>query len=122
MDKFHHCKLPDFSTLLSGRIPQNELGFKSDRLQIWYNNTNESWIAEAETPHKHLTSDECYIILKGSIIVDVEGDQLTISAGEYCCFPAGAYHNILEVHPPVESFIIRSPSIDDKEYSIEPTG
>jgi len=91
----------------------------SERLQIWYNNTDESWIDGAETPHKHLNSDECFIIIEGSIVVDVEGDHFTINAGEFCCFPAGIYHNILEIHPPVESLIIRSPSIDDKEYLVD---
>ena len=119
MDKYHRRKLPDFSTLLSGHTPPNDIGFKSERLQIWYNNSDESWIDDAETPHKHLASDECFIILKGSLVVDVDGDQFTINAGEFCCFPAGIYHNILEIHPPVESLIIRSPSIDDKEYLVE---
>lgn len=119
MDKYHHRKLPDFSTLLSGHTPLHELGFKSDRLQIWYNKTNESWIGDGESPHKHLESDECFIVLEGSMIIEVDGDQFTLSAGEFCCFPAGIYHNILEIHPPVEALMIRSPSIADKEYLIE---
>jgi mannose-6-phosphate isomerase-like protein (cupin superfamily) len=118
MDNYHHRKLPGFSTLLCGRIPQNEFGFKSDRLQIWYNNTNESWVCDGESPHKHLNSDECFIVLKGSMVVDVDGDQFTLNAGEFCCFPAGIYHKIHEVHPPIETLIIRSPSIDDKEYLV----
>lgn len=43
MARFHHRKLPDFSTLLSGRMPPDDVGFRSERLWIWYHNTNEGW-------------------------------------------------------------------------------
>jgi hypothetical protein len=40
--QFHHRKFPDYSTLLSGRVPPDDVGFPSDRLQIWYNNTERN--------------------------------------------------------------------------------
>jgi hypothetical protein len=43
MTKFHHRSFPDFSVLLSGPTPPNELAFRSDRLQISYFNTKEAW-------------------------------------------------------------------------------
>src|SRR5690349_1621503 len=72
MSKFHHRKLPDHSTLLSGPRPRDEVGFASERLQIWYNNTVETWVDPA--PHMHLESDECFIVLCGSLLVEVEGE------------------------------------------------
>ena len=39
----HHRRLPDYSTLLSGRIPPDTAGFRSDKLQIRYNNSPEGW-------------------------------------------------------------------------------
>jgi hypothetical protein len=33
---------------------------------------------------------------------------------EFCCFPRGVYHSIVEVHPPVETFMIRAPSVRDR--------
>jgi len=119
MKKFHHRKLPDYSTLLSGHSPPDGVGFKSDLLQIWFNKTNDSWVGEGEKPHMHQSSDECFIVLQGSLDVDVEGEQFTIKAGEFCCFPAGIYHNILEISPPVETLMIRSPSLEDKVYQVE---
>ena len=115
-EKFHHHKLPDFSTLLSGRVPRDAIGFQSERLQIWYNNTETAW--EDPAPHYHTDSDECFIILSGEIIVDVEGERFTVKAGEFCCFPVGVWHSVVEVHPPVESLMIRAPSIDDKVYEV----
>ena len=116
MKKFHHRKLPERSTLLSGRVPPDDTGFPSHHLQIWYNNTDKNWVGRGETPHKHLQSDECFIVLSGTLIVDVEGETFFIGPREFCCFPAGVYHAVLEVHPPVETFMIRAPSVEDKVY------
>ncbi len=117
MSNFHHAKLPNFSTLLAGHTPPNEIGFRSGRLQIWYNNTDQNWVgAGGETLHLHTDSDECFIVLKGALVVEVEGERFTIHAGEFCCFPSGVYHGILEVHPPVETLMIRAPSVNDKIY------
>jgi quercetin dioxygenase-like cupin family protein len=54
--------------------------------------------------------------LKGSIIVEVEGERYTIGEREFCCFPVGVMHSVVEVHPPVESLMLRAPSIEDKVY------
>ena len=115
-ESFHHYKLPKFSTLLSGAAPRNEIGFQSSHLQIWYNNRDESWVGDGEQPHKHLQSDECFIVLVGELEVEVNGKRFTIGPREFCCFPAGQYHAIVAVHPPVETLMIRAPSVDDKTY------
>ncbi len=114
MTRFHHQKLPNYSTLLSGRKPRNEIGFRSNRLQIWYNNTDKAW--HDATPHAHQESDECFIVLRGELIVEVEGERFTVGPREFCCFPRGVYHAIIQVHPPVESLMIRAPSKGDKTY------
>jgi mannose-6-phosphate isomerase-like protein (cupin superfamily)/GNAT superfamily N-acetyltransferase len=119
MTQFHHRKLPDYSTLLSGHTPPDEFGFPSSQLQIWYNNTGKSWVGDGERPHKHLQSDECFIVLRGSLVVEVDGRRFTIGPREFCCFPAGQYHAIVEVHPPLETLMIRAPSVDDKVYQGE---
>jgi mannose-6-phosphate isomerase-like protein (cupin superfamily) len=114
MTRFHHRKLPNFSTLLSGRLPRDEIGFQSERLQIWYNNRDTAW--QDPAPHYHRESDECFIVLKGSLVVEVEGERFAVSAGEFCCFPAGVYHSVIELETPFESLMIRAPSIEDKVY------
>lgn len=108
----HHRKLPAHSTLLSGRNPPNDVGFQSDRLQIWYNNSTESWTDPV--PHAHLESDEIFVVLRGTLVVEVEGKRITVGPGEFCAFPMGSLHSIVEVHLPVESLMIRAPSVDDK--------
>ena len=120
MTKFHHRKLPDHSALLSGHTPPDEIGFKSERLQIWYNNYAEgTWRDPA--PHMHQESDECFVVLKGNLLVEVEGERFTVGPREFCCFPRGVYHSIIEVHPPLETLMIRAPSVNDKLYKADET-
>jgi mannose-6-phosphate isomerase-like protein (cupin superfamily) len=114
--KFHHAKIPDYSTLLSGRSPRDDLGFESSSLQIWYNNTDINWAETAEKPHYHKESDEIFIVLKGVLHVDVDGKVHHIGPHEFCCFPAGEWHAIVHVEVPAETLMIRSPSVDDKVY------
>jgi mannose-6-phosphate isomerase-like protein (cupin superfamily) len=114
MTKFHHKKLPGFSTILCGRKTQNDYGFESKSLQIWYNKTTEEW--KDDRPHAHKECDECFIVIKGKIDVDVDGELHTIHAGEFCCFPKGVFHSIIKVYPPIESYMIRAPSIEDKVH------
>lgn len=83
MKKFHHKKLPDYSTLLSGSIPPDDIGAQSDLLFIWYNNTEKSWVGNGEKPHMHTSSDECFIVLKGNLVVEVEGERHSIGPREF---------------------------------------
>lgn len=117
MTHFHHRPLPNYSTLLAGRLPPDEVGFQSDRLQIWYNHTDEAW--SDPLPHAHRESDECFIVLRGSLVVEVEGERFLIGPREFCCFPAGVFHQVIEVHPPAETLMLRAPSVEDKIYRPE---
>jgi len=99
---------------LSGPTAPNDLAFLSDRLQISYFNTKEGWTDPL--PHAHQESDGCFLVFQGTIIVEVEGERVTIGPREFCGFPRGTYHQVLEVHPPIECLILRSPSGSDKRY------
>src|SRR4051812_41795863 len=109
MPGFHHRPLPGYSTLLSGRTPPDKVGFRSERLQVWFNHSDRAWADPM--PHAHLESDECFIVLEGSLIVEVEGERVTVGPREFCCFAAGVSHAVVEVHPPVETLMIRAPSV-----------
>lgn len=112
MAGFHHRPLPDYPTLLSGHTPPDDVGFQSHRLQIWFNHTDQAGADPA--PHAHLESDECFVVLTGRLVVEVEGERVTVGPRELCCFAAGVYHAVVEVFPPVETLMIRAPSLDDK--------
>ena len=116
MRSFHHNKLPNYSALLSGQLPTDAVSFQSYSLQIWYNNTDKTWIETPETPHYHKESDEIFLVLKGALHVAVEGQIHRIGEREFCCFPARQWHSIVQVEVPVETLMIRAPSVDDKVY------
>jgi mannose-6-phosphate isomerase-like protein (cupin superfamily) len=120
MSSFHHRSLPEYSTLLSGRVPRDENSFQSERLQIWYNHTDQSWVGDGEQPHLHLRSDECFVVLQGALIVEVDGQRHRIGPREFCCFPAEQLHAIVAVETPLETLMIRAPSTDDKVYPASP--
>jgi GNAT superfamily N-acetyltransferase len=111
---FHHYPLPPCSTLLAGRLPRDEYGFRSSTLQVWYNHTNLNWAGAGEPLHFHSRSDKCFIVLRGRLEVRLEDATHTIDAGEYCCFPAGQLHAIAAIHLPVQTLMLRAPSVDDK--------
>lgn len=118
MRSFLHRRLPTTSALLAGSRPPDNLAFRSDHLQIWFNRTDETW--EDPAPHFHTESDEIFIVLKGAIVVEVAGGRRRIEADELCAFPAGVVHSVVAVEPPVESLMIRAPSVQDKVYPDRP--
>lgn len=119
MAKFHHHKLPDISALLAGPTPPSDFAFRSDRLQIIYFNTKEGWTDPL--PHAHQEGDECFLVFQGTIIVEVEGERVTIGPCEFCGFPRGTYHQVVEIQPPFECLVLRAPPADDKVY-LSPDG
>jgi len=66
----------------------------------------------------HAQSDECFIVLNGSLLVEVEGERVVVGPREFCCFPSGVYHAIIEVETPAETLMIRAPSVNDKVYAV----
>ena len=83
---FHHRPLPEHSTLLSGRVPRDETSFQSAQLQIWYNHTDHSWVGAGEPPHLHRRSDECFVVLAGALIVEVDGQRHRIGPRGFAVF------------------------------------
>lgn len=118
MTAAHHRKLPDRCNppdhwaLVCGRSPPNDFGFRTERLQVIYNNASDPWRDEA--PHLHRESDEVYIVQEGVMVLMVEEAIIRVSAGEVLCVPAGTLHQLVDVVAPVTSLVIRSPSVDDK--------
>lgn len=112
---FHHRRLPDKSTVLTGRRPPNDIGWRSDRLQILYNNTTVGWTDDGR--HSHTESDEVFIVLEGTVVVEVDGERVEIGPGEFCCFGVGVVHSVVETRPPLRTFMVRAPSIKDHDRS-----
>ena len=46
--------------------------------------------------------------------IAISGRTVSVQAGEVLCVPAGTVHQLVDVTTPVKSFVIRSPSVNDK--------
>jgi mannose-6-phosphate isomerase-like protein (cupin superfamily) len=64
----------------------------------------------------------CNTLLRGRLVVEVDGQRISIGPGEFCCFPHGVFHAIVETYPPIESLMIRAPSVNDKVYLASDSG
>lgn len=112
MPVIHHRKIPTHWAVLCGQNPPDNFGFKTDRLQIIYNCTSTPWTDEAV--HAHSESDEVYIVLEGAMSIEISRHIVSVQAGEFLCVPAGTPHQLVDVTTPTRSFVIRSPSVNDK--------
>ncbi|XOV85700.1 MAG: cupin domain-containing protein [bacterium] len=101
--------------MLCGAQPNSEHCFGTKDLQIFYNCADESWSDDSE--HYHTESDEIYIVLEGSMNIEVEGKLVSVNAGEYLCIPRKERHQLMSVETPHKSLVVRGPSVQDKILS-----
>lgn len=109
---FHHGPLPDHSDLLVGREPPSDVGWRSELIQVWFNNTDTPWADDGR--HLHTGSDEVFVVLEGRLTIEVEGERVEVGPGEFCCFRRGVVHAVVAVETPARTLMIRAPSVDDK--------
>lgn len=107
--------LPDGDALLAGRAPRDALGVRTEHFQILYRNTDAPWSDPDE--HLHSESDECFLVLQGTLVIEVEGECQEVGPRAVCFFGRGTRHRLRETRGHVECLIIRAPSLEDKVYS-----
>lgn len=100
--------------VLSGPTPPDDRGFRSDRLQILWNDSDEPWTDPG--CHLHTDSDEAYIVFRGVMVLEIEDECVTVSAGEVCFISPGVMHAVVGVETPVQALVIRAPACQDKVY------
>ena len=114
MTRYLRRSLPEAFAVLAGPNPPDDLGFRTDGLQILWNDSNDSWADPSQ--HYHAESDEVFIVLKGTPHVEVGNETISVSAGEMCSFPAGVFHAVTGGIPFIEALVIRAPAKQDKVY------
>jgi mannose-6-phosphate isomerase-like protein (cupin superfamily) len=64
----------------------------------------------AAAPHRHLRTEESYVVLSGTGRVRVDDQELAVEAGDVICIPVGAVHRISNASPePLRYLAISSP-------------
>ena len=115
MPEVRPISLPEVSAFLAGRGPvDSKLGTLSEHIQIYYRRGDD--LSVDERSHAHRVSDEFFVVLSGSIVLDVEGEEVIVGPRQSCHFPVGVFHRIVDVFQPLEVLVIRAPSADDKVY------
>jgi mannose-6-phosphate isomerase-like protein (cupin superfamily) len=104
--------IPDQFAVLRGPCPPDDLGFRSDQLQILCNSRDTPWSDPGM--HSHTVSDEAYLVLEGDITLVIEDERVVVGPGEICFVPAGTFHALTHVTTPYRGFVIRGPALDDK--------
>lgn len=109
--------IPDHFAVLSGFSPPDELGFQSDSPQILCNSSNTPW--HDDGMHAHGESDGAYLVLEGTITLQIQDEIINIESGEICFVPKGVFHAVTKVTVPYRGFVLRAPSVQDKIYPLE---
>lgn len=77
-------------TVISAPVPPTPDGFRSDRVQVLNWRVDENF--SDPDPHLHTGSDEVYVVLEGSIDVEVDCERIEVGQGEAFAVEAGATH------------------------------
>lgn len=59
--------------------------------------------AEVE-PHRHPTMWECYLVVEGTAIYSVDGDEVLMKPGDFLAIPPNTLHNQTVTHAPHRIF------------------
>jgi mannose-6-phosphate isomerase-like protein (cupin superfamily) len=112
MSRVSKISLDGALTVVAGPSPPTSDGFRSERVQVLH------WYVDHEFsdpgPHLHEASDEVYVVLDGSIDVQVENDTIRVGPDEALVVGAGVVHSLVAVQHPARGLSIRGPSIADK--------
>jgi 8-oxo-dGTP pyrophosphatase MutT (NUDIX family)/mannose-6-phosphate isomerase-like protein (cupin superfamily) len=113
MDSIRRASLDQRLTVIAGREPPTPDGLRSNRVQVLH------WRVDAPfadaTPHLHTSSDEIYVVIAGSIDVEIDGHTHHVLANQSLAVPAGITHALTRVHYPARGLTIRGPAVDDKQ-------
>lgn len=109
---FRKISLEGQLTVIAGPQPPSDDGFRSDRIQVLHWRVDEPYGDDGT--HLHQTSDEVYVVLEGSVDLEIDGSTVTVTAGEAVTVGAGVPHALVTVQYPARGLTIRGPAVTDK--------
>lgn len=92
--------------VLGARLLESAAAY-SKYLDIGFNRQSIGW--RDENPHFHSQCDEFFIVLRGSIDLLIHDRIVSVEAGQLLGIRAGVSHQVINVKPPIENFLIRVP-------------
>ncbi|MCA4132504.1 helix-turn-helix domain-containing protein [Arthrobacter sp. M4] len=61
--------------------------------------------ASSESPRSHV-SEECVLVLEGSLVAEIDGTEYALGTGDSCHFDSALPHRFLNPHPDKARFIV----------------
>lgn len=115
MDRVSKISLSEALTIVAGPNPPTPDGFRSTRVRVLHWRVDHDFSDPG--PHLHEASDEVYVVLEGSVDIQVEDATIRVGPDEALVVGAGVVHSLIAVQHPARGLSIRGPSIDDKKLT-----
>ena len=77
--------------------------------------------AGIDQPHLHTQITEIYLVARGTSIIRVEYETITLSAGDIVVVESGEAHTFLESSPDYFHFVIHTPGLEGEKARTEKT-
>lgn len=120
MHRVSKISLGEPLTVVSGPNPPTPDGFRSTRVQVLHWRVDDDFSDPG--PHLHESSDEVYVVLEGSIDIQLAEETIRVGSDEALVVGAGVVHSMIAVQHPARGLSIRGPSIGDKKMVPFPGG
>ena len=87
----------------------------SEALGVRHLRANVYTLAEGSmSRHLHREQEEVYLVLDGTAMIDVYGEQLLVGEREALAVPARAWHRVANVGVgPLTFYVVAAPPVDD---------
>ncbi len=92
----------------------------SEALGVQHLRANVFTLAEGSmSKHMHMEQEEVYLVLDGTALIDVDGEQLKVGEREALAVPAGAWHRVTNAgRGPLTFYVVAAPPVsDDAEFA-----
>lgn len=88
------------------RLPRADPAY-STLVDIGFNRQADVW--QDDFAHYHTESEECYLVIRGGLALEVGSQIVSVPAGHLLGIKAGTSHRVVGGQGPIESFSIRVP-------------
>jgi len=102
--------------IAGSRLPQTDPAY-STLVDVGFNRQAGAW--RDELPHYHAGSEEYYLVVHGSLALEVGGQTVSVPAGHLLGVKAGTSHRVVGGQGPIESFSIRVPGNKDDKVVVQ---
>jgi mannose-6-phosphate isomerase-like protein (cupin superfamily) len=102
--------------IAGSRLPPSDPAY-STLVDVGFNHQTDVW--QDALAHYHTESEEYYLVIQGSLALEVRGQTVFVPAGHLLGVKAGTSHRVVGGQGPIESFSIRMPGNKDDKVVVQ---